>query len=498
MCLLCALFAFTFNAHAGQWVEVGDAKLRHHLQVLADAGVLTTPLTTWPVMWGGVHKDLEAWQQAGNEDKDENKNKNKSSTSSVKPQLSRLQQRAFAYVLAAYQNQALERETKVAAEFREAINIHPTFSNNQREEQLLQFSTEQSYEKFAYKLQIQGLNDASDDKEFRLDGSYIAGYMGNWQVSAGAIDRWWGPGWHGDLMLSNSARPVPGLALQRNNTDAFTAPVLRWLGPWQLVLFAGLLENDRAIPHPNLLGMRFTMKPFKWLELGVNRTAQWGGEGRTRSLESFIDLVLGNDNGDTGFSKDANPGNQLGSIDFRLGFSVLGQTLAWYGQMAGEDETNYAPSKRFVMTGIESAFDLLNIQSRLYLEYTDTIANGYKADERYNVAYEHSNYQTGYRYRNRPIGFALDNDTRVLSVAGMHYFKNSNAFNWSLSKIKLNIDGTNRPVGGNVWTTARQDFWLGDVSFEHGFNKLTLNVGLQHFSNDVDDTHIYTGVVFRL
>ena len=484
-CLLYICLAFTVNAHAGQWVEVGDAKLRHHLQVLADAGVLTTPMTTWPVMWSSVNKDLEAWQKPEDE-------------AVAQPQLSRLQQRALAYVQSAYQNQALKRVTKVEARYRDAINIQPTFANNQREEQLVQFSSEQTYEKFAYKVQAQLVNDAPDDKNFRLDGSYIAGYMGNWQVSAGAIDRWWGPGWHSDLMLSNSARPVPGLALQRNKTNAFSIPVLKWLGPWQLVLFAGLLETDRAIPHPNLLGMRFTMKPFSWLELGANRTAQWGGEGRTRSLESFIDLVLGNDNGDNGVSKDANPGNQLGSIDFRLGFPVFGQSFALYGEMAGEDETNLAPSKRFVMAGVDTAFDLFNIQSRLYLEYSDTIANGYKGDERFNVVYEHGTYQTGYRYRDRPIGSALDNDTRTLSLAGMHYLKNSNAFNWSLSKIKLNIDGTNRPIAGNVWTTARQDFWLGDVSYEHGFDKLTLTVGLQHFSNDVDDTHFYTGVVYRL
>src|SRR5690606_34747145 len=38
--------------------------------------------------------------------------------------------------------------------------------------------------------------DAQDDKKYRLDGSYAAITLGNWVFGVGALERWWGPGWH--------------------------------------------------------------------------------------------------------------------------------------------------------------------------------------------------------------------------------------------------------------------------------------------------------------
>lgn len=490
-CLFVVCFLFALNARAGQWVEVGDAKLRHYLQVLSDGGLLSAPITTWPLTWESVSEELKLWQKKA-EDKDPDYLK-----------LPRLQQKALDYVQAAHA-QSLLRQNRLSADLRDNINIQPRFGNNQREEQLYQISTEKTNERYAYKAQLAFANDATDDRDFRLDGSYLAGFWNNWQLSLGAVDRWWGPGWHSNLILTNSARPVPGLSFQRNNTQSFPAPVLRWLGPWQLVVFAGQLENDRAIPEANLIGMRYTMKPFAWLELGVSRTAQWGGEGRSRSLESFIDLVLGNDNGDTGITSDADPGNQLGGLDFRISGTLLGQAMALYGQLVGEDEADYAPSKRIIMAGFETAFDMLTIQNRMYVEYIDTVANGYKGDDIYNVIYNHGTYQSGYRYRGRPIGFALDNDARAITLAGAHYLRQGNSFAWSVSKLKLNIDGTSLVPFGNVWSLNRQEFWLGDVRYEHEFSQWVLSLGLQHFSDntlstadDFDGALFYGGVEYK-
>ena len=44
---------------------------------------------------------------------------------------------------------------------------------------------------------------------------------GNWSIAASTQDRWWGPGWDGSIILSNNARPIPSLTLDRVFTDAF-------------------------------------------------------------------------------------------------------------------------------------------------------------------------------------------------------------------------------------------------------------------------------------
>ncbi len=70
-----------------------------------------------------------------------------------------------------------------------------------------------------------------DDKRLRLDGSYGALLLGNWIVSAGYVDRWFGPGQEGSLILSDNARPVPSVSIERNHADAYENFLLSWIGP---------------------------------------------------------------------------------------------------------------------------------------------------------------------------------------------------------------------------------------------------------------------------
>ena len=47
---------------AGPWLDPGDSGLRNEIQLLADAGVITAPVTTWPIAWADVAKDLVAFE----------------------------------------------------------------------------------------------------------------------------------------------------------------------------------------------------------------------------------------------------------------------------------------------------------------------------------------------------------------------------------------------------------------------------------------------------
>ncbi len=38
-------------ASADPWIEPGDVRLRHDIELLADAGIIRAPVTTWPVSW---------------------------------------------------------------------------------------------------------------------------------------------------------------------------------------------------------------------------------------------------------------------------------------------------------------------------------------------------------------------------------------------------------------------------------------------------------------
>ena len=80
--------------------------------------------------------------------------------------------------------------------------------------------------RFGGRLQVTGAVDPDDDRPGRLDGSYVAGKFGNWIVTLGQQDRWWGSGWEGSLIMSNNARPVPTFAIDRAVSEPFET---KWL-----------------------------------------------------------------------------------------------------------------------------------------------------------------------------------------------------------------------------------------------------------------------------
>ncbi len=44
---------------ADPWAMAGDMGFRHDVQVLADAGVVLSPVTAWPIPWATLAADLE-------------------------------------------------------------------------------------------------------------------------------------------------------------------------------------------------------------------------------------------------------------------------------------------------------------------------------------------------------------------------------------------------------------------------------------------------------
>ena len=159
------------------------------------------------------------------------------------------------------------------------------FSDVPREEGEISAGVQYTGERFAYRLQATGVADADDDQDIRPDGSYVGMVLGNWILSAGYIDRWWGPGWEGSLILGTNARPMPAVTIERNYSDAPMSPG----SPGSV---SGGRSHDGAVRRaagrragcPAVLGMRLTWKPHPRLEIGLSRSAQWCGDGRPCGL----------------------------------------------------------------------------------------------------------------------------------------------------------------------------------------------------------------------
>lgn len=480
-CLSATLLLCSAPVRAGPWINPGDEALRHHIQVLADAGIITTPITTYPLMWGSIAESLERAPLVD---------------------LNEAQRWSLSYVRHEFnrQSSAFNMETHVGLS--SEVPIAQGFAADQREKTEASFAANWLGQYLSANLQVTVASDEIDSKEYRLDGSYVAAVLGNWSLSVGAVDRWWGPGWQDSLILSNNARPVPGIALQRNYADAFETPWLSWIGPWHIIAFAGQLENDRHIPDAKLIGMRITFKPFKNWEFGLNRTLQWGGEGRPQSLGSLWDAFIGKDNrGDDGITETNEPGNQLAGIDIRYGRSFDEMQLGLYTQGIGEDAAGYEPSHRIWLAGGEIAWASAYIHHRLYIEGSLSEASEGSLPD---YAYEHSIYKSGYRYRDRSMGASYDNDTLVVTVAGDHHLAAGHHIYWKLAKVDLNRDNTNREFpGGNPLSDVALDFVRAEAGYKYRLSRKT-QLGVKGFyqSEDIEwrntDETIGSGAMFTV
>ena len=353
-----ALFAaglFATVANAGPWVKQGSSELRSDIQVLADAGIIRGAITTWPLSWGDIATGLQ-------DPPDD----------------------MPTYVAAAYyrvKRRSLE-ETRVGEwrfEARAGATANPrqirTFEDTPREDGEVGVGVNWTGDLFAIRLTGEYAHNPSDGDEWRLDGRYAGVALGNWMLSVNALDRWWGPGWQGSGILSNNARPVPALMLERNSTRAFEQKWLAWIGPWDLTTFWGQLESDRAVPNANLFGLRVNFRPLKSLEVGFSRTAQMCGDGRPCSLSTFVDMLLGDDN-QGGDANSDEPGNQLAGWDVRWSNTMTRQPFALYLQITGEDLQGWRPSGEFPVIGGETwgSWDRFGTY-RVYVDWTDSVCH---------------------------------------------------------------------------------------------------------------------------
>ena len=454
-------------ALAGPVAPPGDIGLRHDIQVLADYGVITGTVTTWPMSWDSIATDL----QAATDNK------------IILPvAVDQTMQRLLARAISETERGKPRMNSRISAA-EEPTRIR-SFTDTPREDGELSYGFSWAGEHVSLDLNATGTYDPVDEQEARADGSRIALDMGNVTLAVSTLDRWWGPGWDGSLILSNNARPIPAITLGRNRTQAFKSKWLSWIGPWDLEVILGQMEKDRFVPNTRFFGMRFAFRPVNSLEIGISRSAQWCGDGRPCDFGTFSDLFLGKDNrGDAGTTPENEPGNQLAGFDMRWSNMWFGQPSAFYAQAIGEDEAGGFPSRYLGQLGIETSGYFRNRWSyRWYAELAGTSCDFVK-DDRFNCAYNHDIYATGYRYRSRVVGHGAENDSRIVSTGIV--LVSTEATQWH---VLLRFGDLNRGGGPDVRNTLTPTLLeVSSIDLTHsralGRGRLEIGVGYEQIEN---------------
>jgi hypothetical protein len=452
----CALLGLAVAARADPWLQPGNAALRSDIQLLADAGILRGPVTTWPISWPDVARDVGAAEDG---DFDE-------ATADALLRVRRLARDAAADGFA-----GLGIKASGAIE---PVTLRE-FADSPREEGEIAMRASWLTSHVAVNLQATYVADPDDGKELRADGSYLGLNFGNFMLSAGYMERWWGPGWDSSLILSTNARPIPTVTLERNYTDPFKTKWLSWLGPWRASIAMGRAEDSNVpVGGVRFFASRLNFKPRPWLEFGLTRTAQWCGGERPCDGNTFVDMVLGNDNQvANGEITEEQPGNQMAGYDMRLRSPWRRLPLAFYTQWIGEDEAGGLPAKFIGQYGLETWGSSRLGAWRLRAEYSDTACNFMRQSPLFDCAYRHPIYPQGYAYRGRGIGDSMYNDGRRFTLAGALTFRDGDFLSVALRRIEINRDG-----GAHAISEAPLDVDNVELRYSRGLGAGTLSVGL--------------------
>jgi hypothetical protein len=326
----------------------------------------------------------------------------------------------------------------------------------------------------------------SEAATLRLEGSAVATELFGVQFQAWSRRSWWGPGWQSSLALSDNAPALNGVGVQRSSASTSESPWLAWLGPWNFEFLLAQLEDVDVPADPYLIGMRLTLRPWASLEIGLTRTAQWGGEGRRRSLGSFFDALTGtglNPSDEAGRARD--PANQLAGVDARLRCPSW-LNCAAYLQMIGEDEAGGLPSSYLGLYGVEVwsgagrhrwFAELLESGCKMPVLRTGTRP----------CAYRNYAYPEGYVSAHRWLGAGSGPDSRLLTLgwlntdwdATLHlYHGRIGSRIGSFSAVDRDPQTSGRLTG----VTARREMTWGRLRFtpEFGWLRLSAPAGTSH------------------
>ncbi|QYJ83780.1 capsule assembly Wzi family protein [Shewanella aegiceratis] len=451
------LLVSSHSAFAAWWIEPTDLPLRADIQLLADTGIIKQPVTTYPLMWTGLKQDLDAAEL---------------------PELSPAQAAAYDRVMSAYARHHRDLSTRVGLGAATDSARFLGFGHDYRDKAEAKVDVEVTKEWFSGRLSASYHQDPIDGNSSRLDNSFAALSLGNWILSAGAQQKYWGPGWDTGLIQTTNARPMPGVTLSRNNSAAFESPWLNWIGPWTFTTSFSQMESDRYVPDARHWGARGTLRPISKLEVGFSWTMQWGGEGYGNSLSDWWDGLFngGQSEGDVTNGQE----NMLAGYDFRWSDTAFGVPYGIYFERIHED---YHHGKNKLINaanlgGVDFMLDALS--TRVFIEYADTkVACGIDPNA-YNCLYEHGFYQSGYRYYGRSLGSTYDNDSETLVLGGITQLGDGHSVTNKLRWLRLNTDGidTGNSAGGNPVSPGEYErVYQFDTSYHRPWFEGTLKLG---------------------
>ncbi len=459
--LVMAATAGQARADAG-WFYSGDTQLRMDLQLLNDADVIIYPLNQWPIPRAAIRYALS------------NAKENFATNNAVMAALARVRAR---FEVPGSGQLTFNSDVRAGSP-----GLWRDFDTLARENGELSAGLDYDNSRVSVGLDVTAVTNPADADELRLDGSQATVQWGNWLISANAMDRWWGPAHESSLILSNNARPMATVMVERAEARAFETKWLSWLGPWRFSFGLSQMEDHRQdIDAPLFMAWRVSFMPFKKIEFGMSRTAQFCGKEQQCNLTVFGNMLAGNDNVGFNVSAANEPGNQMAGFDIRWNSPIGDLPYALYSQYIGEDQSSYMPSKFLAQLGLEMWKPLHGGILQGFFEYASTTCSANTSrGPYYNLAYNQGQFDVeGYRYKGRVVGYTSDRDAENWALGGIYSGEDGTVWTATARISQLNHDdfGDVRNTVASVPTDykALEMGWKGRLLGEH----VSVDAGVQ-------------------
>jgi len=316
--------------------------------------------------------------------------------------------------------------------------------------------------------------------DVRLHKGYVKMTVFNVELEVGRDSLWWGPGYHGGLLMSNNAHPFDMIKL--SNPEPVLLPwIFSYLGPVQFNLIFSELNDERSgeqLVKPYLYGGRLGIKPHPFLELGASHLVMFSGEGRRDlSFGDVIKILYGNKNQDN----QKTDSNQEFAVDIALTLSNLkkyifvADGLKLYFEWGAEDTGN-PPDRRAYIAGFALYNPFALERTVLRGEYANLSPNSLAT-----AWYNHSSYPMS--YEGQVFGHHAGSDADDIFVEWSQDFEKF--------FYKLGFDREKSGMQAQAHT-QRKNQYFGEVGYRFNpHSKVTLRYAYEEINNlgNVQDGH---------
>lgn len=284
---------------------------------------------------------------------------------------------------------------------------------------------------------------------FDVVEGYVGAQVSKFDISVGKESIWWGPGEDSAFHFSNNAEPMYMLRAAQTTPIVLPGP-FRLLGRIRTQFLLGRLTGHEFPPRPWINAQKITFQLTPDLELGLTRSAIFGGVGHPFTTASFFgSLFSTSSTGNTAFGSVNDPGDRRSGFDFRWHVPKFRRYLTVYSDSLADDEPNPLDAPRRSAWGPGLYLTQVPGIRNLDLRFETYATWLYAEDHGGQFIYWNDQYHDAYTNNGNVLGSWIGRDSRAYIASSTYWLSGKNKLTGSWRQTKA---GSNFLPGGGTQT----------------------------------------------